>query len=74
MGNSFNLITGAGFRITDWVRISGGALWYSKFDANPLNTTQKIGATTFISISFDLRIKTALNNLFAPSVFTSVSP
>lgn len=74
MANSFNIITGVGFRITDWVRISGGALWYSKFDANPLNTTQTIKPTPFISISFDLRIKTALNNLFSPSVISSVSP
>jgi hypothetical protein len=74
MGSSFNLIIGIGFRITDWVRISSGALWYSKLNDNPLNTTQTITPTPFISISFDLRIKTALNNLFAPSVISSVSP
>jgi hypothetical protein len=69
-GNTFNIMTGLGVRLNDWIRISGGALWYSKLDPNPLNTNQQIARTGFVSISFDLRIKTALNNLFTPTQTT----
>jgi len=74
LGSSFNLMTGAGFRLNGWVHLSGGFLWYSKLDPNPLNTNTSIAKTPFISLSFDLRIKTAINTLFSSSAITSVSP
>lgn len=74
LGGSFNLMTGVGFRLMDWVHIGGGYLFYSRNDPNPLNTNQQIAGTPYITLSFDLRIKTALNNLFNSSVLNSVSP
>ena len=74
LGGNFNIITGVGFRVVDWIHLGVGGLWYNKLADNPLNTNQKIAITQYVSLTFDLRIKTALNNLFSSSVISSVSP
>lgn len=69
-GSSFNLVTGAGLRITDYFRLNAGALWYQKLNENPLNSNSHIQPTFFVSFSIDLDVRTALDNLF-PSRKTS---
>lgn len=63
-GGNFNLVTGAGFRITDYFRLNAGALWYQKLNENPLNSNSNIQPAFFVSFSIDLDVKTALDNLF----------
>ncbi len=63
-GGNFNLITGAGFRITDYFRLNAGTLWYQKLNDNPLNSNSSIAPAFFMSFSIDLDVKTALDNLF----------
>ena len=74
LSSNFNIVTGMGFRIVDWIHLGVGGLWYNKLADNPLNTNQEITGTPYVSLTFDLRIKTALNNLFSSSVISSVSP
>jgi hypothetical protein len=63
-GGNFNLVTGAGFRITDYFRLNAGTLWYQKVNDNPLNSNSKVEPAFFVSFSIDLDVKTALDNLF----------
>jgi hypothetical protein len=61
---TFNLITGAGFRVSDGVRINGGTVWYSQVNPNPLNTNKNIVCSGFVSLSFDLDVTTVFHKLF----------
>ncbi|MDB5137100.1 MAG: hypothetical protein JWP37_3703 [Mucilaginibacter sp.] len=63
-GGSYNLVTGAGFRITDYFRLNTGAIWYQKLNDNPLNSNSYIQPAFFVSFSIDLDVKTALDSLF----------
>lgn len=67
LGSNLNLITGAGFRVADFVRVNGGVAWYGQHAANPLNTNQVIGASFFVSLSFDIDVKTVFSSLFDSS-------
>jgi len=72
LGSNFNLITGAGLRVADFVRINGGAIWYGQRAANPLNSQQKIGASFFASLSFDIDVKTVFSALFDTNKITLI--
>ncbi|QTE36492.1 hypothetical protein J3L18_25695 [Mucilaginibacter gossypii] len=69
---SFNLITGGGFRVADFVRINGGMVWYGQINPNPLNSNKSIAGSPFISLSFDINVKTVFNNLFTSSQVSSI--
>jgi hypothetical protein len=64
LGGTFNLITGAGFRVVDFVRVNGGVAWYGQHASNPLNSNQAIGCSYFVSFSFDIDVKTVFSTLF----------
>ncbi|QKJ32819.1 hypothetical protein HQ865_24705 [Mucilaginibacter mali] len=64
LGGTFNLITGAGLRIADFVRLNGGVAWYGQHASNPLNSNQAIGCSYFVSFSFDIDVKTVFSTLF----------
>ncbi|WP_316847122.1 hypothetical protein [Pedobacter psychrodurus] len=64
LANSFNLITGVGFRVASFVRFNGGYLWYTKVNENPLNTNNSIAGKPFVSLSFDIDVRTVFNGLF----------
>lgn len=68
--STFNLITGAGLRIADFVKVNGGVVWYTKLNTNPLNTNNTVRGLGFVSLSFDLQIKTVFHKLFTADVTT----
>jgi len=68
--STFNLITGAGLRIADFVKVNGGVVWYTKLNPNPLSTNNTVRGLGFVSLSFDLQIKTVFHKLFAAEVTT----
>jgi hypothetical protein len=47
------LVFGAGLRVTDALRLAGGALLFKSEDPNPLITDTKLQVTPFFSMSFD---------------------
>jgi hypothetical protein len=56
-------LLGAGIRLTDYIRVSAGALLYRKNDPNPLINDMRITADPFVSLSFDWDIKGSLGKL-----------
>jgi hypothetical protein len=71
---SFNLITGVGLRVASFVRINGGAVWYSKVNPNPLISNNTFTGKPFVSLSFDLDVKTVFNRLFGATDITTIAP
>lgn len=67
---TFNLITGGGLRIADFVKVNGGVVWYTRVNPNLLSSNHSIGGSGFVSLSFDLQIKTVFHKLFAADVTT----
>lgn len=65
--STFNLITGAGFRVADFVKINGGVIWYTQVNPNPLNTNNTVRGSGFVSLSFDIDVKTVFHRLFTPT-------
>jgi hypothetical protein len=72
LGTNFNLLTGAGVRIADFVKINSGVIWYGQVNPNPLSTKKSIVSSWFISLSFDINVKTVFNNLFTSTQITSI--
>ncbi|MHA4812379.1 hypothetical protein ACX0G9_30075 [Flavitalea flava] len=66
LGGSFNLLAGAGYRVTDYIRLNGGWLIFKNTNTNPLVETQKLGTNGFFSISFDYDISSVFKSLFSP--------
>lgn len=62
--STFNLLTGAGIRVADAIRVNGGVVWYEKNNPNPLIQTSIISASPFVSLSFDVDVRTVFNKLF----------
>ncbi|NQX43131.1 hypothetical protein HQN84_30055 [Pedobacter steynii] len=67
---TFNLITGAGIRIADFVKVNGGVIWHTRLNPNPLNTNNTVRGLGFVSLSIDLQINTVFNKLFGANVIT----
>jgi hypothetical protein len=68
------LIVGAGFRINDLLRLSGGALIFKQNDPNPLIDRQRIGSTPFFSLSVDWDVRSNFTRLFNAATGGPVSP
>jgi len=51
MGNS--LLLGAGFRLTDSVRLGAGAILFKKLDPNPLIDDETLTTSYYVNLSFD---------------------
>ncbi len=68
LGNTFNLLAGGGYRITDQIRLNGGFVFYKNINKNPLGGTDKIGVNGFCSLSFDWDISSTFKTFFGPSV------
>ena len=54
LGESSNLVLGLGYRITPSIRLGAGALLFLKNAPNPLVTSRSLGATPYLSASFDV--------------------
>lgn len=59
------LILGAGLRLTDSIRFTGGAVILKAFDPNPLVDHKQIKAAPFISFSVDWNVRDAFVGLTA---------
>jgi len=65
-GNTKNLfsggsiVLGAGWRMTDVIKLNGGYLFFKQKDENPLVNQDRKKATGFASISFDINIKSVI--------------
>jgi len=55
-GNN-NLITGLGFRCNNYLRFTGGLVWFRTIDKNPLSTDKPLGFSPFAGISLDLELQ-----------------
>jgi hypothetical protein len=62
LGDRSNLMVGMGYRLTHSIRIGGGAMFFLKNDPNPLVTERSLGATPYISLSFDVDLIGALTS------------
>jgi hypothetical protein len=60
---SFSLLLGAGRRMTDPLRLTGGVVIYRRLDPNPLVDDTSIAASPFVSLSFDFDARSALGRL-----------
>jgi hypothetical protein len=60
LGGRSNLLLGLGYRLTRSIRVGGGAMLFLKNDPNPLVTDRSLGATPYISFSFDVDLIGAL--------------
>jgi len=60
---SKSLVVGAGFRLTDFLRLSGGSLLYYKINSETEESQKKITASYFISLSLDWDIKSTIGML-----------
>jgi hypothetical protein len=56
---SQSLVLGAGVRITNSFRFSGGAVVFRKKDRNPLVSSYSLATTYYLSLSFDLNVAKA---------------
>jgi hypothetical protein len=51
-----SLVAGAGFRVTESIRLAAGALIFIKKNPNPLITDERVTASPYLSVSFDWKI------------------
>lgn len=63
LGESSNLVLGLGFRITPSIRLGAGAVLFLKNDPNPLVTSRSLGATPYVSASFDVDLMGIIRRL-----------
>ncbi len=56
--DSFNLVTGGGFRVTSSFRLNGGAIWYRGLD--PITEEESVAVSWFVSASLDWDIASTL--------------
>jgi len=55
-----SLLLGAGFRVSQSLRLSGGVLVLKEKDPNPLITTQSVATVPYVSFSLDFDVASAL--------------
>lgn len=58
-----SLISGLGFRLSNALRITGGAILFNREDYNPLVDNKKLALTPCLGLSIDLSIKQLLNDV-----------
>jgi hypothetical protein len=57
-----NLLTGAGVRVTQSVKINLGTLWYNQLDDNPLIDRKRIRGVFYLGFSLDFRLQELLGD------------
>ena len=65
---SSSLLTGLGFKLTNAIKLTGGAMWFYGDDPNPLIDNRRLRMTPYAGLSVDLDVKEFLND------FTSLIP
>jgi len=55
------VLTGAGYRVLDFLRLSGGAFWFFKDSSNPLEDNPHLHAGGYMSLSLDLAAFTLIS-------------
>ena len=58
--NNRSLLLGAGFRVSQSLRLSGGALVLKEKDPNPLISKQSVATVPYVSFSLDFDVASAL--------------
>ena len=61
--SSYSLLAGGGFRITDALRLSGGAAFLRNVSGDSDSPSTPVTATPFISLSFDIDARSALGRV-----------
>lgn len=56
-------MTGFGIRLSNALRITGGALWFYKNDPNPVLDGRSIACVPYMGLSVDLELRNLLNTL-----------
>jgi hypothetical protein len=65
-GNSC-LLTGLGFRLNNFFRVTAGTVWFRSIDKNPLSANKPLAFSPFAGLSLDLELQTlfgGINKLF----------
>lgn len=60
---SYSVLVGAGRRMTDPIRLTGGAILYQGRDVNPLLDRTALALSPFLSLSFDFDARSALGRV-----------
>lgn len=58
-----SLLIGLGLRLSNALRITGGAILFNREDPNPLIDNKQLGITPFVGLSIDLSLKQLLNEV-----------
>jgi len=60
--STFNLLTGVGIRVTESIRLTGGAAWFRKKDEDLLgNNRDKVNFSPYLSLSLDWDVRSLIN-------------
>ncbi|MFN7962591.1 MAG: hypothetical protein U0002_15080 [Thermoanaerobaculia bacterium] len=70
--SSQSLLLGAGFRVTETLRLGFGGLIFQRADKNPLVKNQELAVTPYLTLSFDVDVARSLQGLTA--LFTGRVP
>ncbi|WP_343670846.1 hypothetical protein [Chitinophaga sp.] len=55
-GNS-SLLTGLGLRLSNYIKLTGGTLWFKATDPNPVSTNKPIRILPYAGVSLDLELR-----------------
>ncbi|MCB2380060.1 hypothetical protein LGH70_20870 [Hymenobacter sp. BT635] len=55
--NKSSLLTGLGYRLNNYLRVTTGGVWFKAIDPNPLSTDRPVQVSPFIGVSVDLDLK-----------------
>ena len=58
-----NVLTGAGLRISDHIRLSGGVVWFKEINNNPLKNSTNLSSTPFAAVSMDADVATFFQSI-----------
>jgi hypothetical protein len=73
-GTNAMVVFGAGLRLTDILRVSGGALLFKGVDPNPLITRTRLEVTPFVAISADIDLAKLFGRDTTPPVLGAGTP
>jgi hypothetical protein len=51
------LITGLGIRLNNYLRATGGFVWFRSIDTNPLSTDKPLAYSAFTGLSLDIELQ-----------------
>lgn len=66
--SSSTLVLGAGYRVTQSLRLGGGAIVLKEADPNPLIDRQSAALTPYLSLSFDVDVAKGMSKIFGSNL------